>query len=81
MKEMMKLDGGSGDDQIDGGSGDDQIDGGSGDDQIDGGVGADELKGGKGEDLFICDEQDTVIDFNSLENDENKVIVNLLIEH
>ena len=76
-----KIRGGEGDDEISGNKGDDilsghegndELDGGSGDDQLDGGEGTDELEGGKGEDLFICDEQDTVIDFNSLENDEKQ---------
>ncbi|MGZ5500875.1 MAG: hypothetical protein ACXWEW_06995, partial [Nitrososphaeraceae archaeon] len=31
----------------------------------------DELKGGSGADLFLCDEDDKVIDFNSVDNDRS----------
>ena len=64
------LSGGKGNDELDGGSGVDHLDGGKGNDELDGGSGVDHLDGGKGKDLFICDEQDIVIDFNSLENDQ-----------
>jgi hypothetical protein len=36
-----------------------------------GGPGTDELKGGDGADLFVCDEDDKVIDFNSVDNDRS----------
>ena len=65
-----KIRGGEGDDEISGKYGDDILSGGKGNDELDGGSGVDHLDGGKGKDLFICDEQDIVIDFNSLENDQ-----------
>ena len=67
-----ELDGGPGDDQLDGGPGDDQLEGGSGDDKLIGGPGSDELEGGKGADIFICDEEDNVLDFSSIENDQKQ---------
>jgi Ca2+-binding RTX toxin-like protein len=63
------LDGGDDNDEIRGGDGDDELDGGDGDDELDGGDGDDELKGGKGADLLVCDKDDKIIDYNSLEND------------
>jgi len=67
-----KIRGGDGDDEISGKYGDDILSGGKGNDELDGGSGVDQLDGGKGKDLFICDEQDIVIDFNSLENDQKQ---------
>jgi Ca2+-binding RTX toxin-like protein len=64
-----KIRGGDGDDEIDGGDGDDIIYGKNGDDELIGGPGSDELKGGSGADLFVCDEDDEVVDFDSSEQD------------
>lgn len=63
------ISGEEGDDILQGNEGDDELDGRDGDDELDGGDGDDELKGGKGADLFVCDEDDKIIDYNSLEND------------
>ena len=63
--------GGTGDDILNGEDGDDTLIGGKGDDKLVGGIGSDELEGGSGADLFVCDEDDKVIDFNSLENDRS----------
>lgn len=63
--------GGTGDDILNGEDGDDTLHGGKGDDKLVGGIGSDELEGGSGADLFVCDEDDKVIDFNSLENDRS----------
>ena len=64
-----KFDGGSGEDILYGDEGDDELDGGKGDDELIGGSGSDELKGGSGADLFVCDEDDEVVDFDSSEQD------------
>jgi Ca2+-binding RTX toxin-like protein len=66
-----ELVGGKGDDILYGEDGDDSINGGKGNDKLVGGLGTDELKGGDGADLFVCDEYDKVIDFNSVDNDRN----------
>ena len=63
--------GGTGDDILNGEDGDDTLHGGKGDDKLVGGIGSDELEGGSGADLFVCDEDDKVMDFNSLENDRS----------
>ena len=63
--------GGTGDDILNGEGGDDTLNGGKGDDKLVGGIGTDELEGGSGSDLFVCDQDDKVIDFNSLENDRS----------
>ena len=63
--------GGTGDDILNGEDGDDTLHGGKGDDKLVGGIGSDELEGGSGADVFVCDEDDKVIDFNSLENDRS----------
>jgi Ca2+-binding RTX toxin-like protein len=65
-----KLEGGKGDDKLFGGKNDDELDGGKGNDTADGGEGADELIGGAGADTFVCDQFDTIIDFNSAEGDK-----------
>jgi Ca2+-binding RTX toxin-like protein len=65
-----KLEGGKGDDKLFGGKNDDELDGGKGNDTADGGEGADELIGGVGADTFVCDQFDTIIDFNSDEGDK-----------
>src|SRR5215204_4004132 len=65
-----KIKGGDGDDKLFGGKNDDELDGGKGNDTIDGGEGADELIGGAGADTFVCDQFDTIIDFNSAEGDK-----------
>lgn len=64
-----KFDGGSGEDILYGDEGDDELDGGKDDDELIGGSGSDELKGGSGADLFVCDEDDEVVDFDSSEQD------------
>lgn len=64
-----KLDGNSGEDILYGEEGDDELNGDKGDDELVGGQGADELEGGSGADLFVCDEDDEVVDFNSSEQD------------
>lgn len=66
-----ELEGGKGDDILYGDDGDDTINGGNGNDKLVGGLGTDELKGGSGADLFVCDEDDKVIDFNSVDNDRS----------
>lgn len=38
-------------------------------DTVDGGKGKDKLDGGKGADVFMCDTEDTIKDFNSQEGD------------
>ena len=63
------LNGGDDDDNIKGGMGDDEIDGGDGRDIVDGGDGKDKLEGGNDADRFVCDEEDKISDYNSLEND------------
>ena len=63
------LNGGDDDDNVNGGIGDDEIDGGDGRDVVDGGEGKDKLKGGKDADRFVCDQDDKISDYNSLEND------------
>jgi Ca2+-binding RTX toxin-like protein len=67
-----ELEGGKGDDILYGDDGDDTINGGTGNDKLVGGFGTDELKGGSGTDLFVCDEDDKVIDFNSVDNDRSE---------
>jgi Ca2+-binding RTX toxin-like protein len=64
-----ELDGSNDDDILYGDEGDDELDGGKGDDELNGGPGSDELKGGSGADLFVCDEDDEVVDFDSSEQD------------
>src|SRR5215208_6021431 len=64
-----ELNGGDDDDNIKGGMGDDEIDGGDGRDIVDGGDGKDKLEGGNDADRFVCDEEDKISDYNSLEND------------
>lgn len=66
-----EVEGGKGDDILYGDDGDDTINGGKGNDKLVGGIGTDELKGGSGADLFVCDEDDKVIDFNSVDNDRS----------
>jgi len=63
------LNGGDDNDDIIGGVGDDEIDGGHGSDVVNGGDGKDKLKGGADADRFICDQDDKISDYNSLEND------------
>jgi hypothetical protein len=63
------LNGGDDDDDIKGGLGDDEIDGEDGSDVVDGGDGKDKLKGGNDADRFVCDQDDKISDYNSLEND------------
>jgi len=63
------IDGGDGDDILNGNEGNDKIDGGDGNDVLNGNEGDDVLKGGPGADKFVCDIEDKIIDYNSLEND------------
>ena len=58
--------------------GDDTLNGGKDNDKLVGGIGTDELEGGSGADLFICDEDDEVIDFNSLENDRSDGLCDII---
>jgi len=67
-----EFEGGKGDDILYGEEGDDSINGGKGNDKLVGGTGTDELKGESGGDLFVCDEDDKVIDFNSVDNDRSE---------
>lgn len=64
-----KVKGGSSNDKIKGGAGADKIQGGEDMDTVDGGKGKDKLEGGKGADVFICDIEDTIKDFNSQDGD------------
>lgn len=59
------ISGGKRDDKILGNDGDDILEGGDGDNILEGGPGKDKQEGGKGADLFICDEADRSIDFDS----------------
>ncbi len=63
------MNGGDDNDDIKGGIGDDEIEGGDGSDVVDGGDGKDKLKGGNDADRFVCDQDDKISDYNSLEND------------
>jgi Ca2+-binding RTX toxin-like protein len=65
-----KITGERGNDKLEGGKGDDKLFGGKNDDELDGGKGTDELIGGPGADTFVCDQFDTIIDFNSDEGDK-----------
>src|SRR5215207_8817337 len=62
--------GGKGDDMLLGGKGDDGILGDEGNDVLNGGEGVDIMAGGLGNDTFICDQFDTIIDFNLNEGDK-----------
>src|SRR5215203_1827671 len=62
--------GGKGDDMLLGGKGDDGILGDEGNDILNGGEGVDIMGGGLGNDTFICDQFDTIIDFNLNEGDK-----------
>ena len=64
-----KIKGEDGDDTLNGNEGNDKLDGGDGNDVLDGDEGDDVLKGGPGADKFVCDIDDKIIDYNSLEND------------
>ena len=64
-----KIKGEDGDDTLNGNEGDDKLDGGDGNDVLNGNEGSDVLKGGPGADKFVCDIEDKIIDYNSLEND------------
>jgi len=66
-----EFEGGPGEDILYGDGGDDTLNGGTDNDKLVGGIGTDELEGGSGSDLFICDKDDEVNDFNSVENDKN----------
>jgi hypothetical protein len=72
------FDGDDGSDLLYGDAGDDELDGGKGDDELDGGDGSDELKGGSGADLFICDQEDDIVDFNSMEEDRKDGACNVV---
>ena len=69
-----------GDDEFEGGTrrgllygdaGDDTLNGGKDNDKLVGGIGNDELEGGSGAGRFICDEDNKVIDFDSVEDDKS----------
>src|SRR5215204_218420 len=62
--------GGKGNDMLLGGKGDDGILGDEGNDVLNGGEGVDIMAGGLGNDTFICDQFDTIIDFNLNEGDK-----------
>lgn len=66
-----EFEGGPGEDILYGDAGDDTLNGGKDNDKLVGGIGSDELEGGSGSDLFICDEDDEINDFNSFENDKS----------
>jgi Ca2+-binding RTX toxin-like protein len=72
------FDGDEGSDLLYGDGGDDELNGGDGDDELNGGDGSDELKGGNGADLFICDQDDDIVDFNSLEQDRKDGACNVV---
>jgi Ca2+-binding RTX toxin-like protein len=61
--DMIK--GENGNDMLFGGDGYDQLYGDIGDDVLDGGKGYNILVGGSGSDTFICNQYDTVMDFNA----------------
>ena len=74
-----KINGGNGNDLMEGGNGDDTLLGGNGDygilgdegnDGLDGGEGADMMAGGLGNDTFMCNEYDTIVDFNPIQGDK-----------
>lgn len=46
-------------------------------DTVDGGKGKDKLEGGKGAEVFMCDTEDTIKDFNSQEGDYLRVYARL----
>jgi RTX calcium-binding nonapeptide repeat (4 copies) len=78
-KGSDRISGGIGDDEIEGETGDDKLFGGEGYDLLDGGDGNDVLLGGRGIDImiggfgsdtFICDQFDSLIDFDLYEGDE-----------
>lgn len=62
------LKGEKGNDMLFGGDGYDQLYGDTGDDILDGSKGYNILAGGAGSDTFICNQYDTVIDFNATED-------------
>ena len=59
-----------GDDILFGGQGDDLIFGNVGNDALDGGQGSNIMVGGEGSDAFLCNQYDTVVDFNASEADQ-----------
>jgi hypothetical protein len=59
-----------GDDILFGGQGDDLIFGNVGNDALDGGQGSNIMVGGGGSDAFLCNQYDTVVDFNASEADQ-----------
>ena len=65
-----EIEGETGDDKLFGAEGDDLLDGGDGNDVLLGGRGIDIMIGGFGSDAFICDQFDTLIDFDLYEGDE-----------
>ena len=62
------LKGDKGNDMLFGGDGSDKLYGDFGDDVLDGGKGYNILAGGPGSDRFICNQYDTVLDFNATED-------------
>src|SRR5215204_2427108 len=69
-KVQVSIEGTPNDDQLKGGEGDDRILGDEGNDILNGGEGVDIMAGGLGNDTFICDQFDTIIDFNLNEGDK-----------
>lgn len=59
-----------GDDILFGGQGDDKLYGNLGNDSLDGGQGINIMAGGRGSDIFLCNQYDTVMDFNASEADQ-----------
>jgi RTX calcium-binding nonapeptide repeat (4 copies) len=58
-----------GNDMLFGGQGNDLLYGNAGNDALDGGEGTNIMMGGRGSDTFLCNQYDTVIDFNANEAD------------
>lgn len=58
-----------GNDMLFGGQGDDLLYGNAGNDALEGGEGTNIMMGGRGSDTFLCNQYDTVIDFNANEAD------------
>lgn len=68
-KDNDLLDGGEGNDNLKGYQGNDTLIGGEGNDRLDGGQGIDILEGGEGADIFICDSEDKIVDFETVQGD------------
>jgi RTX calcium-binding nonapeptide repeat (4 copies) len=64
------IEGGKGDDILLAGIGDDGVLGDEGNDVLNGSEGSDMMAGGLGNDTFICDLNDTIVDFNPIQGDK-----------